>query len=179
MKELGLIQRYLGVEFSHSRDSISIHQAQYAAKILANTGLKNCCPLAVPLPTGTSLSDHEDSPLFDQFQYCHTVGQLLYLTNTRPDLSYSVNYVSQFMTRPLECHWHAVQHILQYLHGTLHFGIVYRLQVLLLTGTLATSAPIRLDAYSDADWAACKASRRSTGGHVFKLAGGAITYSSK
>jgi hypothetical protein len=168
MKDLGTVKRYLGVEFAFSKKGIMIHQNSYAHQILQDAGMGNCKISIIPLPTGTSLSDQTETADFDQFTYCHTVGKLLYLTNTRPDLSYSVNYISRFMAKPQVAHWQAVLQILRYFKYTKDFGIVYkRHSKLKLEGAVHTSPAIKFTAYTDADWAACKSSRRSTGGYVF------------
>lgn len=174
MKDLGSVQRYLGVEFEFSSSGILVHQREYAKKVLTDAGMQTCKSVPVPLAPGTSLADYTGTDNFDQHQYCHTVGQLLYLTNTRPDLSYAVSYVSRFMAHPEIAHWQAVLHILRYVQGTVDYGIKYsRLQASAdLQGFVKTSPPIKFDGYTDADWAACKSSRRSTGGYLFNLAGG-------
>jgi hypothetical protein len=112
MKDLGLIKRYLGVDCLRLPSATIIHQSDFATKILQDAGLEHCKQLTVPLPPGISLTDQMNSIDFHQFKYCHTVGQLLYLTNTRPDMSYAVSYVSRFMSRPQQVHWNAVVSIL-------------------------------------------------------------------
>jgi hypothetical protein len=87
MKNLGPIQRYLGIEFYSFSGGIFMHQKEYASKILEDAQMTDCKPASVPLPAGTSLSDKTGTAEFDQATYCHTVGQLLYLVNSRPDLS--------------------------------------------------------------------------------------------
>lgn len=181
MKDLGEAQRYLGVDFHTSDQGILLHQKGYAEKVVADAGMADCKPASVPLPLGTSLADDSGTPSFDQNVYCHTVGQLLYLTNTRPDISYAVNYVSRFMAKPQLAHWQAVQHIVRYVQGTTDQGIFYSRHTSLppLHGFIKTSTPLQFAGFSDADWAACKNSRRSTGGYAFILSGGAITWSSR
>jgi hypothetical protein len=84
------------------------------------------------------------------------------------------------MAHPELAHWQAVIHILRYLKGTLDYGILYRrAHSSNVSGFTATSTPLKFDGYTDADWAACKDSRRSTGGHLFSIASGAVTWSSK
>lgn len=122
--------------------------------------MENCKPTIVPLPLGTSLSDEIGTLDFDQTMYYHIIGQLLYLTNTRPNLSYVVGNVSQFMAHPQVSHWNAVFHILRYLQGTQTYGINYsRLSSpVLLQGFSCTSPSLQFEGYTDIDWAACKSS---------------------
>jgi hypothetical protein len=180
MKDLGIIKRYLSVDFVISNKGLLIHQSTYAQKILQDAGMQYCKPVSVPLPLGFTISENTETPLFDRFTYCHIVGQLLYLTHTRPDISYSVNFVSRFMSKLQEAHWRAVLHILRYISSTIDFGILYRKHTKLsLIGSTSTSAPVKVEAFTDSDWAACKDSRRSTGGYLFVFAGGSIDWSSK
>ena len=76
----------------------------------------------------------------DEFR--QLVGSLISLKITRPDLSFLVGVISQFMARPTEEHLHCAQHVLRYVSGTKDRGLLYR------TGTAA-----KLVGYTDADWA--------------------------
>ena len=58
--------------------------------------------------------------------YHHLIGSLMYLVNTRPDLCFVVNSLSQFMVEPRRVHWVATKHVLRYLQGTLDYGLDYR-----------------------------------------------------
>jgi hypothetical protein len=111
----------------------------------------------VPLPPGLALADYEDLPAFDQHRYCHTVGQLLYLAQSRPYIAFLVNYVSRFMARPQAAHLNAVLHILCYVQGTSSLGIYYQhQQPVTLTGSTHTAPALKFHAFTDADWANCK-----------------------
>jgi hypothetical protein len=61
----------------------------------------------------------------DATQYRRLVGSLRYLAHTRPDLAFSVGYVSRFMQRPITEHQHAVKRIIRYVAGTLNHGLYY------------------------------------------------------
>jgi hypothetical protein len=63
--------------------------------------------------------------LVDETEYRSLVGSLRYLVNTRPDLAYSVGYISKFMERPIEEHLAAAKRIVRYVAGTIHFGRWY------------------------------------------------------
>lgn len=99
MKELGT-QWYLGVDFLYSPKIVFICQKPYAWKILSNARLHNCKSTYLPLLPSTSLDDWHDSPDFDQTRYCHTVGKLLYFTNSHHTLDYAIGYISRFMAHP-------------------------------------------------------------------------------
>jgi hypothetical protein len=109
------------------------------------------------------------------------VGSLIYLTNTRPDIAYSVGKVARYMTTPRQTHWIAAKRILRYIKGTLDNGIWYT-----RTGTgtgKGTGTDIgtgtSLTGYTDADWAGSLEDRKSTTGYVFHLGSGAVSWCSK
>jgi hypothetical protein len=104
----------------------------------------------------------------DSTQYRSIVGALQYLTLTRPDISFAVNKVCQFLHSPTTIHWTAVKWILRYLKGSTKLGIqIYKSNSLLVS------------AYSDADWARCAYDRRSTGGYAVYLGSNLISWSAR
>ena len=91
-----------------------------------------------------------------------------YLTNTRPDLTYVVQFLSQFLQDPREPHWQAALHTLRYLSKDYSKGIFFN-----------TSADLQLEAYCDSDWASCPNTRRSVSGYFILLGGSPISWKSK
>ncbi|GAV72783.1 hypothetical protein CFOL_v3_16271 [Cephalotus follicularis] len=100
------------------------------------------------------LDNEKGELLHDPKKYRRLVGKLNYLTITRPDISFAVSVVSQFMSAPCTTHWQAVLHIVRYLKGG-HLHIA------------GYSDPncLEVTRYSDADWAGCPVDRRSTSGY--------------
>ncbi|XP_039310741.1 secreted RxLR effector protein 161-like [Solenopsis invicta] len=95
----------------------------------------------------------------------------MYLSvGTRPDISYPVSILSKFLEVPLREHWTAAKRILKYLKSTPNLGIVYNRM---------TSKPNQLIAYSDADYASCLDTRKSTSGVILMLNDGPIIWSSR
>lgn len=109
--------------------------------------------------------------LQDPTMYRSIVGALQYATLTRPEISFSVNKVCQFLSQPLEEHWAAVKRILRYLKGTAHHGL------LLQKGF--KHQPMPLKAYCDADWASDPDDRRSTSGFGIFFGPNLVSWSSK
>jgi histone deacetylase 1/2 len=91
----------------------------------------------------------------DATEYRSLVGGLQYLTITRPDVSYAVNRVCQYLHASRISHWSAVKRILRYVCFTASYGLL-----------LQPAASSVLSAFSDADWAGCPDDMRSTGGYA-------------
>ena len=78
---------------------------------------------------------------------------------TRPDISWVITRLSQFLSKPLQCHWVALKHVLRYLKGTADYALCYR----------RCEKGLRLIGYSDSDWASSAEDRRSTSGYCYSL----------
>jgi hypothetical protein len=96
------------------------------------------------------------------------VGSLNYLTTTRPDISYAVSILSQFMDKTNESHWKAAKKVLRYLKGTMNFGLLY-----------TDKFDVQLAGFSDFDWAGNPDDRRSTTGYAFNIGSGVVSWSNK
>lgn len=111
----------------------------------------------------------EGSPLFSNPSlYRSTIGALQYLTMTRPDISFSVNKLSQFLQNPTVEHWGACKRVLRYLKGTIGLGLHFK-----------PSTHLKIEAYSDADWASSVDDRKSTTGYCVFLGGNLVNWCSK
>eukprot|EP00253_Pinus_taeda_P027589 PITA_27589 len=130
--------------------------------------LTDCKPAPSPFQSGVKLSVSCTSPEVDATLYRQLVGKLLYLTHTRPNLSFVVGLVARFMQNPRESHWKAAKRILRYVRGTVQFGINYS----------AKEAPL-LVGFTDSDWAGDPNDRKSTINYVFTLGSGPITWDCK
>nr|XP_016501945.1 PREDICTED: uncharacterized mitochondrial protein AtMg00810-like [Nicotiana tabacum] len=122
-----------------------------------------------PIASRTSISLMDGELLSDPSEYRSMVGALQYLTMTHPDIAYAVNVVSQFMHAPRTTHMHCVKRTFRYLQGTLTYGLTLR----------ALSPTFMVIAYSDADWAGCPDSRRSTSGFAMFLGSNLISWRAK
>ncbi|KAL0377948.1 UNVERIFIED_CONTAM: Retrovirus-related Pol polyprotein from transposon RE1 [Sesamum radiatum] len=122
----------------------SLTQAKYVQDILQDTGLQTAKAATTPLPQGIKLCANGGAALSDPEPYRRLVGRLLYLGFTRPDISYGVQQLSQFLQHPCESHWQAALHIVRYLKGTPHTGLFF-----------PSSNSLTLQAFCDADWASC------------------------
>lgn len=116
----------------------------------------------------TKMCAYEGKELEDAMMYRKLVGTLVYLTLTRPDISYAIGVMSRFMQNPKKPHLEAVQRILRYIKGTLGYGVMYK-----------KGDECKLVGYCNADYAGDHDTRRSTTRYVFMLGSGAISWCSK
>uniref|UniRef100_A0A2N9GDD8 Integrase catalytic domain-containing protein n=1 Tax=Fagus sylvatica TaxID=28930 RepID=A0A2N9GDD8_FAGSY len=142
MKDLGPLSYFLGLEVSSSSDGYYLTQAKYTSNLISRAGITDSKIVDTPIEYNNRLNTHDGEPLPDATLYRQLVGSLVYLTVTRPDISYAVHIVSQFMAAPRSLHYAAVLRILRYLKGTLFHGLHF-----------SSQSSLTLQAYSDADWA--------------------------
>jgi hypothetical protein len=153
LKDLGPLSYFLGIEVTPCPEGIVLSQEKYTKDILVHAGLQNCKPMSTPLSSDEKLSLTDGTPLSldDATSYRSVVGALQYLTLTRPDISFSVNKVCQFLHAPTNHHWSTVKRILRYLHDTNGLGV-----------KISKSSSMLLSAFLDADWTGNIDDRRST-----------------
>ena len=108
MKDLGELRYFLGIEVVRANDGIWLVQRQYALDMLKKFGMTGCKPLDTPLDQNVKLFD-DGKYLEDAYLYRIIVGGLIYMTITRPNLSYAVGLVSQFMQKPCKSHLDVVK----------------------------------------------------------------------
>ncbi|RVW96386.1 Retrovirus-related Pol polyprotein from transposon RE1 [Vitis vinifera] len=137
-KDLGKLKYFLGIEIAQSSSGVVLSQRK----------------------TG--------EPLGDPGRYRRLVGKLNYLTITRPDISFPVSVVSQFLQSPCDSHWDAVIRILRYIKSTPGQGVLYE-----------NRGHTQVVGYTDADWAGSPTDRRSTSGYCVFIGGNLISWKSK
>eukprot|EP01018_Ginkgo_biloba_P031340 Gb_07919 [translate_table: standard] len=104
MKYLGLLHYFLGIEISQSDSRITLAQPKYALDLLAQFHMTDCKPSLTPFLSRVKLEADCSTPLVDATLYRQLVGSLIYLTHSRPDISFAVGMVSRFMQEPHELH---------------------------------------------------------------------------
>ncbi|XP_028086957.1 uncharacterized protein LOC114287713 [Camellia sinensis] len=168
MKDLGTLNYFLGLEISHDSSGYFLSQAKYASNLLTRAALTDCKTVSTLIDPQTRLTPLDGTLLPDATLYQQLVGSLIYLTVTRPNLSYVVHIVSQYMSAPHTPHYDALLHIFRYLKGTLFHGLHY-----------SSLSSLKPHAYSDVDWAGNPTNRRSTTGFCFFLGDSLISLRSK
>ena len=128
MKDLGELQYFLGIKVIRSPSGIQLLKRQYGLDMLSKYGLTRCKPILVPLEQNTKLSANIGKLLEDVTMYRHIMESLIYMTITKPDLSYVVGLVSQFMQAPRKSHLDATRRILQYVKSMLYYKLSMRLK---------------------------------------------------
>lgn len=168
IKDLGRLQYYLGIEITYVPEGITMSQRKFSNELISDCGLTECKDVNTPLPLHIKLNPDLRTPLLDPTSYRALIGKLNFLTHTRPDLSFSVQYLNQFMQNPSSAHMEALLHVLSYVKATTGQGIL-----------LKGNAQINLHAYYDSDWATCPFTRKSVTGYIVLFGGLPISWKSK
>ncbi|KAK6143486.1 hypothetical protein DH2020_023834 [Rehmannia glutinosa] len=168
IKDLGYARYFLGMEIARNSDGTVLNQRKYILDILHDTGMLDCKAALTPLPPGLKLRGKEGDPLADPERFRRLIGRLLYLNLTRPDVTYSVQQLSQFVNSPHSSHWDAAMHLLRYLKGSPSVGLFY-----------SAHNSLHLEAYCDADWASCAESRNSLTGFCIFLGSCLVSWKTK
>uniref|UniRef100_A0A2P2MWT8 Retrovirus-related Pol polyprotein from transposon TNT 1-94 n=1 Tax=Rhizophora mucronata TaxID=61149 RepID=A0A2P2MWT8_RHIMU len=168
IKALGRLKYFLGIEVAHSKQGIFISQQKYVTDLLKETGMTACKPASTPIDQNVKLGKAEEDVAVDRATYQRLVGRLLYLSHTRPDITYAVSVISQFMHNPKKVHLQATYRVLQYLKGVPGKGILFK-----------RNGGLVLETYTDADYAGSIVDRKSTTGYCTFLGGNLVTWRSK
>ncbi|GJV30479.1 ribonuclease H-like domain-containing protein [Tanacetum coccineum] len=167
MTDLGSLNYFLGISAQRTSTDMFLSQSKYAEEILERAHMQHCNPCRTPVDTESKLGPDGD-PVSDSTLYRSLAGALQYLTFTRPDISYAVQQVCLYMHDPREPQLATLKRILRYVRGTLDHGL-----------QLHVSTTTQLTAYTDADWAGCPVTRRSTSGHCVFLGDNLLSWSAK
>eukprot|EP00253_Pinus_taeda_P029099 PITA_29099 len=117
MTDLGNLHYFLGPQVLQSKEGISLSQSKYAYDLLRHFHMEDSKPAPSPFQFGAKLSVTCTSPKVDATLYRQLVGKILYLTHTRPDLSFVVGLIARFMQNPHESHWKEAEIILRNVRG--------------------------------------------------------------
>ncbi|KAG8489320.1 hypothetical protein CXB51_017422 [Gossypium anomalum] len=107
LKDLSHLHYFLGVKVIPYVDGLFLSQRKYIVDLLSKAQITEAKPVSTPMSSSVSLTLHSGSPLADTVAYRTIVGSLQYLSLTRPNISYTVNKLSQFMHQPTTNHWTA------------------------------------------------------------------------
>jgi hypothetical protein len=172
MKDVGELAYILGIQVGHdsANKTITIRQDGYINMILEKFQMHNAKLMSIPIPHGVKLVklDAQEVSTIDLKVYQSKVGSLMYaMLCTRPDLTYAVSQISQFNNHRSEERDATANHIFKYIRGTSELGIMFDGKV-----------GLEMRGYSDANWGG-EVDRKSVGGYLFCLAGGAVSWAAK
>jgi hypothetical protein len=170
MKDLVVDDVILNIKLLKDDDGgITLLQSHYVEKILSHFGYSDCKSSPTPYDRSMLVRKNQGHPkdAKDQLRYSQIIGSLMYLASaTRPDISFAVSKLSQFVSNPGDVHWQALERVLRYLNGTASYGIQY------------SGYPRVLEGYSDSNWISDADETKATSGYVFTLGGGAVSWKS-
>ena len=168
VKETEDLNYFLGIEAIRTSTGLHLTQRRYILDLLSRFNLTNAHPVSTLMAPDPKLTIKTGTPLTDPKENRSAVGSLQYLAFTRPDISYAVNKLSQYMHAPTSEHWQAVKRVMRYLAGTASHGLFF-----------SRDNPSSLHAYSDADWAGDTDDFVSTNAYIVYLGKHPISWSSK
>jgi hypothetical protein len=141
IKALGKLKYFLGIEMATSSKGVFLNQRRYILDILQDVEMLHTKPAITPLDSKLRLdSSSKPFPTFTTYQ--KIVGKFIYLTITRPDITFVVSLLSQYMHAPTSQHLDLMKRILRYLKGTIGRGIV-----------MTRNGHTDITGYTDSDWA--------------------------
>ncbi|GJR64171.1 retrovirus-related pol polyprotein from transposon TNT 1-94 [Tanacetum coccineum] len=159
---------FLGLQVNQSPRGIFINQSNYVLEILKKYGMETCDPVGTPMEIKDKLDlDQNGSPV-DATKYRSMIGALMYLTSSRPDIVHATCLCARYQAKPTEKHLKEVKRIFRYLRGTVNTGLWY-----------TKDSGFELTRFSDADYARCKDTFKSTFGGAQFLGEKLVSWSSK
>ncbi|XP_015158538.1 uncharacterized mitochondrial protein AtMg00240-like [Solanum tuberosum] len=152
------------MEVLREKQGMIVSQRKYTFELLEEFDVSHISAVSSSLDPSINLSADSGTPLSDPTIFRHLIGKINYLTHTRPDLSFAVLTLSQFMLSPTTDHYNAGLRVIRYLKKFPRYGLFF------------TASPcLSLATFCDADWASCRDSRRSVSGFLISLGGSPIS----
>ncbi|KAJ9539047.1 hypothetical protein OSB04_031780 [Centaurea solstitialis] len=146
---MGELTFFLGLQVKQKEDGILINQSKYVRDML----IMDAKSTSTPMETHRQLTADVEGEEVDVHQYRSMIGSLMYLTASRPDITFAVCVCARFQVRPKDSHLQAVKRIFRYLKGQPRLGLWYPYE-----------SPFELLAYTDSDYGGASLDRKSTSG---------------
>ncbi|XP_050919028.1 uncharacterized mitochondrial protein AtMg00810-like [Lathyrus oleraceus] len=164
MSLVGELTYFLGLQVKQMDETIFISQSNYAKNIVKKFGMENASHKKTLAPTHLKLPKDEKGVNMDQSLYRSMIGSLLYLTASRPDITFVVAVYARYQYEPKMSYITQVKRILKYINGISEYGMLY-----------SHNANSLLTRYYDADWADSADDRKNTSGGCFFLGNNLIS----
>ncbi|KAJ9705776.1 hypothetical protein PVL29_003735 [Vitis rotundifolia] len=168
MSMVGELAYFLGFQVKQLNDGIFLSQSKYARELVKKFGLESTKHFRTPMPTNLKLSKDESGKWVEETLYRSMIGSLLYLTASRPDITFSVGVCARYQACPKESHLIALKCIIRYIAGTLELGLWYPFD---------THSDVAC--YTDADWVGNVDDRKSTSGGCFYIGNCLVAWMTK
>ncbi|TYK05307.1 putative mitochondrial protein [Cucumis melo var. makuwa] len=153
MSMVGELSCFLGLQIKQKSEGIFVPQEKYAKNIIKKFGLEQSCHKRTPVATHVKVTKDTEGARANHKLYRSIICSLLYLTVNRPNIAYAVGICARYQVDPRTSHLDTVKRILEYVHGTSDFGIMYSYDT---TSTMV--------GYCDVDWAGSSDDKKSTSG---------------
>lgn len=154
-KDLGELKEFIGIQIHKEKDRIKLSQQKMIEKTLKTFKMEECKGSKTPMEVNFKVDDEA----IINVPYRQIIGCIMYISlGTRPDITYAITYLSQFLDRPTQKAWIAAKRVLRYLKATKELSL-----------TFIKNKEEKLIVYSDSDWAGNPLNRKS-------IAGGIILY---
>ncbi|GJW98137.1 retrovirus-related pol polyprotein from transposon TNT 1-94 [Tanacetum coccineum] len=167
MSMMGELKLFLGLQVHQSPRGICISQLQYTIKLLKKQGMDECDSISTHMAIARLDANLQGTPT-NQTKYCTMIGGLMYLTASRPDISFATFVCARYQARPMVKHLKEVKRIFQYLRQSYNIGLWY-----------PNDSGFELIAYSDADQAGCHDDCKSMSGGLHFLGEKLVSWSFK
>uniref|UniRef100_A0A2A4J3A4 Reverse transcriptase Ty1/copia-type domain-containing protein n=1 Tax=Heliothis virescens TaxID=7102 RepID=A0A2A4J3A4_HELVI len=164
LKDLGILKQCLGMDVTIEKGKICIHQKKFIEKLLCKFNMQYCNGVQTPMEVNLKLEKDENKNVTN-LPYQQLIGSLMYISVlTRPDISFTVSFLSQYNNCYSEIHWKHAKRVLKYLYETKTYGLMYVKNNCDLIG------------FVDADWGSNMIDRRSFTGYCFLYSGCVISH---
>ena len=174
MTDLGPIQRFLGFDIRQTETGLTMDQEIYIDMMVQKYNLQNSKSCYSPLDPNVRLENGEcEDHLADKKIYQSMIGSLIYASlGTRPDITFAVAALSKYNASPLTTHMTAAIRVIRYLKTTSKMKLHFPQEQKQVKESI-------LEGFTDSDWAGCKTTRKSIGGHIFLVNGTPVSWQAK
>eukprot|EP00253_Pinus_taeda_P005880 PITA_05880 len=168
MKDMGFMHYFLGLQVWHGDGQLFVSQGKYSSEVLQIFHMDKCKPKDTPLTTNWRKESSSSREAVDATVFRQLVGSLMYMVNTRPDICYVVNQLSQVMVKPTKLYWKATKYVSRYLRGITKYGLWYR-----------RIEGVKLRGFTNVDWVGTLLYKKSTSGAIFSVGSAVISWYSR